>query len=213
MKYRLKKLEIFIVLIFCAICVMGAVSNFSAEKIEEPVERTVRIVDTIYSEIDGELKVKDVIKRDVPYIDTIKFPESEPDLDKIYLELSETSPAYAVTDEVEYEYVGEFTLTAYCLCPECCGKWSKQHPSRINDTSYVQKTASGTIPEPGRTIGANTSILPYGTVVLIDDKEYVVEDTGGACKRNKYLIDILFEDHSSANEFGKQKAQVYIKVE
>lgn len=105
--------------------------------------------------------------------------------------------------------LGEFTLTAYCPCVKCCGKWSAEHPSRIG-TDYIQKTASGTIPKAGRTIGVDPGIIPFGTVVIINDHEYVAEDRGGAVKGNS--IDIFFGDHNEALEFGRQTAEVFIKT-
>ena len=58
--------------------------------------------------------------------------------------------------------------TAYCACEYCCGK-----------TDGI--TASGTKATAGRTIAADPS-LPFGTVVVIDGHEYVVEDRGGGVK-------------------------------
>ena len=114
------------------------------------------------------------------------------------------SPA---SSEPEPESLGEFVLTAYCSCVKCCGEWSAEHPSRIG-TDYVQKTASGTIPTAGRTISVDTSVIPFGTTVIIRGHEYVVEDRGGAIKGNK--IDIFFDDHDEALEFGRQTAEVFI---
>lgn len=107
----------------------------------------------------------------------------------------------------EPENLGEFVLTAYCPCVKCCGEWSAEHPSRIG-TDYVQKTASGTIPTAGRTIGVDPSVIPFGTTVIIRGHEYVAEDRGGAIKGNK--IDIFFDDHNEALEFGRQTAEVFI---
>lgn len=110
--------------------------------------------------------------------------------------------------EPELESLGEFDLTAYCPCVKCCGEWSAEHPSRIG-TGYVQRTASGTIPAAGRTIGVDTSVIPFGTTVIINGHEYVAEDRGGALKGNK--IDIFFACHDKALEFGQQTAEVFIR--
>ena len=114
--------------------------------------------------------------------------------------------------ELEYEWVsvGEYTLLAYCPCKLCCGIWSAEHPSRIG-TDYVQRTASGTIPEAGRTIAVNPAVMPYGTEVMIDGHVYIAEDTGGAARRAR-IIDIFMECHQSALEFGRQRAEIFIKV-
>ena len=92
------------------------------------------------------------------------------------------------------EYLGEYTLTAYCACEKCCGKWSK-----------YKKTASGTTPEEGRTVACVS--LDFGTVININGEDYIVEDTGHL-KDNQ--IDIYFESHQEALEFGRQKGEVYL---
>jgi len=44
---------------------------------------------------------------------------------------------------------------------------------------------------------------------LIDGREYTAEDRGGAIKGNK--IDVFFDTHKEALNFGRQTAEVYIK--
>ena len=111
--------------------------------------------------------------------------------------------------EPETMSLGEFVLTAYCPCVKCCEIWSAEHPSRVG-TGYVQKTSSGTIPTAGRTIAADTRVIPFGTTVIINGHEYIVEDRGGAIKKSK--IDIFFNSHDEALTFGKQKAEVFMKT-
>ena len=76
---------------------------------------------------------------------------------------------------------------------------------------YVQKTASGTIPTAGRTVAVDTDVIPFGTVLIIDGYEYVAEDTGSAVNGN--VIDIYFDSHESACEYGVQYKTIYIKGE
>ena len=87
-----------------------------------------------------------------------------------------------------------FTATAYCSCRKCCGKWADGI------------TASGTIATAGRTIAVDKKVIPLGTHVLINGVEYVAEDTGVKGKR----IDVFFDSHSEALEFGRQKVEVEI---
>lgn len=89
-------------------------------------------------------------------------------------------------------YLGKYTLTAYCPCEYCCGK-----------TDGI--TASGTQATAGRTVGCNS--LPFGTVISINGCQYVVEDRGGM---NSNVIDIFFNTHQEALNFGRQTADVYI---
>lgn len=63
--------------------------------------------------------------------------------------------------------LGEFKLTAYCPCQKCCGKWSNGI------------TSTGVTAQPNRTIAVDTDVIPYGSTVIIDGKEYVAEDCGG----------------------------------
>ena len=54
------------------------------------------------------------------YIETAAV--SEPDMESESETVAETD-APAET-EPEMEYIGTFTLTAYCNCRKCCGKWA-----------------------------------------------------------------------------------------
>lgn len=95
----------------------------------------------------------------------------------------------------EYEVV-EVTATAYCPCEMCCGK-----SDRI--------TATGTVAKEGRTIAVDPAIIPYGTEVEINGVTYIAEDCGGAI--DGYDIDIFFDSHEEALEFGIQELTAYIK--
>ena len=116
----------------------------------------------------------------------------------------------SIEEPTDFISLGEFTLTAYCPCVICCEIWSAEHPSRIG-TDFIQRTASGTIPTAGRTIATDTSVIPFGTIVLINGHEYIAEDRGGAIVGN--IIDIFFDCHQEALTFGRQTAEVFIKGE
>lgn len=120
----------------------------------------------------------------------------------------EEEPTTETVEEPELICLGEFKVTAYCTCPTCCGIWSQDHPSRIG-TDYIQKTASGTIPTADRTVAVDTSVIPFGTVLLIDGQEYIAEDTGNAVKGNS--IDIYYATHEEAVNHGVQYKTIYIK--
>ena len=102
-----------------------------------------------------------------------------------------------VKQVVKYKSLGEFKLTGYCACEYCCGK-----------TDGI--TATGTVATAGRTIAVDPNIIPYGSIVKINGKEYIAEDCGGAIKNNK--IDIFFDSHEEALEWGVKYAEVLIKV-
>lgn len=95
-----------------------------------------------------------------------------------------------------YEPISEqFEITAYCPCIKCCGK-----------TDGI--TATGTIATEGRTIAVDPNKIPYGTEVIIDGKSYFAEDCGSAIKGNK--IDLYFDSHQEALEWGVQEKEVII---
>ena len=115
---------------------------------------------------------------------------------------SETGPAAEVaafseagsSDTIEEgEFLGDFEITAYCGCQKC---------SKGNALTY-----SGTTPEEGRTISADLDVFPLGTRLLIDGTVYTVEDTGSGVDGNH--LDIYFDSHESALDYGLQTEEVY----
>ena len=89
------------------------------------------------------------------------------------------------------EYLGHFKLTAYCPCVKCCGK-----------SDGI--TASGTKATAGRTVAMGG--VPLGTKISINGKIYTVEDRGTVYGH----VDIFFNSHSEALQFGKRYADVYL---
>lgn len=68
-------------------------------------------------------------------------------------------------------------------------------------------TASGAKVEAGRTIAADTNILPFGTKVWIEGFGWrEVQDRGGAIKGNK--IDIAVDSRAEAFKIGRQNRVV-----
>ena len=100
------------------------------------------------------------------------------------------------TATAEREYIEvTATLTAYCPCVKCCGK-----------SDGI--TASGTQATAGRTVAVDTRLIPYGTEISIDGKTYIAEDCGGKVKG--YTIDVFFDSHEEALNFGRQTKTVKI---
>lgn len=110
----------------------------------------------------------------------------------------------------DYVSLGEFKLTSYCACEKCCGYWATIRPLDDNGDPIVY-TASGAIARQGVTVAADTSILPFGTVILIGGEEFTVQDVGGGVDGKH--IDIYFEDHGAALEFGVRYETIYRKDE
>lgn len=89
------------------------------------------------------------------------------------------------------------TITAYCACNKCCGKWSK-----------TGTTSSGTKPVTGRT-AAGPRYIPLGTVVYIAGVGVrTVEDR--TARRFDGRWEIYFNSHQSAKAFGKRELKVYV---
>ena len=115
-------------------------------------------------------------------------------------EENQAKTATEAESESTLKYLGCFKTTAYCACPECCEK-----PQNAPDYGI---TATSTKATQGRTIAVDPSVIPYGTKVIIDGHEYTAEDCDGAIKGNR--IDIYFDSHTEANNFGVQYKDIYI---
>jgi len=91
--------------------------------------------------------------------------------------------------------LGEYNVSAYCSCSQCCGK-----------SDGI--TFSGEVATEGITIAADTRVHPIGTKLYIEGiGERVVQDIGGSIYGNK--LDIYFDSHSKALEFGRQSLEVW----
>lgn len=104
------------------------------------------------------------------------------------------TPVYATTHG---KSLGKFVITAYCTCRICCGVYSGRN-----------RTASGTVPTTNRTIAVDTSVIPFGTKVVINGQVYVAEDRGGAIKGKR--IDMFFYTHKEALRWGRKTVEVYL---
>lgn len=101
----------------------------------------------------------------------------------------------AVSEPEPMHLYGNCTITFYDNGPCCCGIWAGGH------------TASGTVPRANHTVASN--VLPFGTRLMIDGQEYVVEDRGDA-NMDSFWIDIFVGSHEEALQRGMFSAPVYI---
>ena len=132
------------------------------------------------------------------YIQAEELAEAEETAEINRMVNSETEIA-SEEEPQEWISLGEFEITAYCPCKTCCG-------------SYADGiTASGHIAQEGITVAADTSLLPYGTEIMVDGEEYTVQDCGGAINGNR--IDIFFADHDTALSYGRQIHEVFVRGE
>ena len=96
----------------------------------------------------------------------------------------------------EKEYMGLFEVTGYCACELCCGPWAD---GIVYTGGYATE---------GKTIAVDPDIIPLGSVVEIDGRQYIAEDIGGAIKENR--IDIFFCSHDDALQYGVKCQDVYL---
>lgn len=94
---------------------------------------------------------------------------------------------------LDWHYIEDCTLTAYCACSECCGKEDGI-------------TATGTVAQEGVTIAVDPDVIPLGSWVDVNGHQYHAEDVGGGIIGNH--IDIYFDSHDQAWDFGRQCADV-----
>ena len=107
---------------------------------------------------------------------------------------------------IRINYIGNFKITAYCSCSKCCGKWGNNRPTDEAGNPIVY-TASGALAEENKTVAVDPSVIPYGTILLIDGQEYIAQDTGSKVKGK--VIDIYFENHEDAEAFGCEYQEIY----
>ena len=89
---------------------------------------------------------------------------------------------------------GVCTITHYCHCAKCNGR------AGANCASGVQPTVNHTVA---------SNCLPFGTRLMIDGQEYVVEDRGDA-NMDSFWIDIFVGSHEEALQRGMYKSEVWI---
>lgn len=91
--------------------------------------------------------------------------------------------------------LGTFKLTGYCPCRSCSGKWGR-------------RTSSGAAAATNHTVAVDPKVIPIGSKLLINGAVYTAEDIGSGVKKNH--IDIFFESHSQARQFGVRYAEIYL---
>lgn len=94
-----------------------------------------------------------------------------------------------------YRYIGRCTVTAYCPCAECCGRWADG------------TTATGLPAGPG-IVAVDPEVIPLGSTVVIDGLKYLAADTGSGV--TGYHIDVCMASHGETVAHGVQAADVWI---
>lgn len=151
--------------------------------------------------IRGEIQTAQISPEAVEAVFKLEEPEIEPQepsepayesmLAIITPEPQEEAQAAETANEGGWQYFGVCTITHYCPCSICNGKWTG--------------TASGAPLTPYRT--AACGVLPFGTEVMVNGQIYVVEDTGV----NGMWIDLCVSSHDEALQRGMYHSEVWIR--
>lgn len=110
----------------------------------------------------------------------------------VQIETYKTEVAAEVEEEPAMHYYGNCRITFYCAGPCCCGAYA------------TGITASGAPVQANHTVASGD--LPFGTRLMIDGQEYVVEDRGVGAQQ----IDIFVWSHQEALDRGLYYTDVYI---
>lgn len=108
-------------------------------------------------------------------------------------------------------------VTGYCNCGICCSwerSWLGLGPAVISkgprkgQPKTIGVTASGTRAAHG-TVAADTSVLPFGTIIFIPGYGYGrVEDRGGKIVGSK--LDLWYSTHEEARQWGRRRITVRV---
>ena len=122
--------------------------------------------------------------------------------DIILIESIEPTPT--PTAEPDYTDLGIYTITGYCACEKCCGKWAQNRPNGIVYGAEGTELISG--------VSVANNGFPFGTRLFIEGwGEVVVQDRTASWVNDKYngkILDIYFDSHEQAVEFAKREMNV-----
>lgn len=171
---------------------------------DEPIctEPTLETVATIATEPTEET-IAPTTEPTIP--ETTAPPETEPPV----TEPIETESPVTEPPTPELISLGRFKLTAYCSCRKCCGSYADNRPVDENGETIVYGSI-GVRLKAGVSIAVDPGVIPYGTDVVINGHTYTAHDTGGNIVGNR--IDVYFDDHQEAWDFGTQYAEVFVYV-
>jgi 3D (Asp-Asp-Asp) domain-containing protein len=143
-----------------------------------------------------------------PAEEKIEIPQETQEAVEVLVELPTESEEETQLDLAKLKQIENATITAYCICKECCGK-DESHPA-------YGITASGRPAEPYVSVAVDSIMIPLGSTVYIDygDGELLqfrADDTGSGVAGAH--IDVCMTTHEEALEHGVQTARVYWKEE
>lgn len=124
----------------------------------------------------------------------------------------EVEPAYLLPTDL-----GEYRITFYCACENCCGEWAEDRPQDPETGLDMVYGSSGNLLTPGYSC-ATSSKFSQGDVLYIDGYGYVrVDDTVADWVADKYddmVVDIYLAAHNEMgairNDLGDYSKVYYI---
>ena len=120
--------------------------------------------------------------------------------EKFHAEKEEPVKERSIAKRTAPTKLGKFTVTAYCGCGRCNGKYRKNGKPITSTGAYAKQ---------GVTIAVDPEVIPYGSVLYLKGIGYrLASDTGGAIKGNR--LDLYFEEHTDALMFGRREVEVFI---
>lgn len=182
------------------------ISNYSVYRISEEAASQLDASDITIPPGEMMNDVKDFLTRwtyvKVPFR---KVTESSIDKNKTFsyqgIAKSSSQTSSSTPSNIQPgKYLGKYTITGYCPDYACTGK-------NPGDPGYGI-TKMGTVAKANHTIATDPSVIPLGTHVMINGKEYVAEDIGGAIEGNH--IDMFYDDHDTAYTSTQYNVDVYV---
>jgi len=92
------------------------------------------------------------------------------------------------------------TVVAYCPCAKCNEQWAGLVCTGHKMKEFTDKGINICATDP--------TVIPLGSKIIYDDKEYLATDVGAKIKGK--VIDILFPTHKEADDFGVKKEQTIL---
>lgn len=195
----------------CLSIMIGGVAESAPTDITTPTEETTLVATTPTIAETTEATTGEDVDSDEWFVtdDPNYIPPSVIITETTEPPVKETEPVVTEPEKQEPELIslGRFKLTAYCGCRKCCGKYADNRP--VDENGEVIVTGSiGVRLYAGVSIAVDPRVIPYHSQVVINGHTYTAHDTGGNIKGNR--IDVYFDDHDEAWDFGTQYAEVFI---
>lgn len=186
------------ILLLLPMCMLTMISGVAESSPAETTTPTSEVILVPTNPTEEEI-IETTTEEATEATETVEETESETQATEV------TEPA--ATEDDGLISIGTFKLTAYCGCRKCCGKYADNRP--VDENGNVIVTGSiGVRLYAGISIAVDPRVIPYNTQVVINGHTYTAHDTGGNIKGNR--IDVYFDNHEDAWDFGTQYAEVFI---